>query len=194
MRKNRMLNLRSRVREVVITVAMLATAVVVIAGSASGQTQTAAENSVIALRLTVSGRVASVKLPNKGCGSVTVEDQPTIRLYAETVGDDVILAGWEAAGDSDCLPPATAVRQKLVTGGAVDIPFGNVKLRVELVGLSIVLAAPSGQGPCSTCCVACQGVVFCACDVETLCGRCCCPDACQCPPPAAAHIRAAGSV
>jgi hypothetical protein len=50
---------------------------------------------------------------------------------------------------------------------------------------SNIIAPGSAQrqqpnAPCSQCCVVCDGRQVCGCAVETACGRCCCPEACDC--------------
>lgn len=39
------------------------------------------------------------------------------------------------------------------------------------------------NGPCTTCCVFCEGKTYCACQVVTACASCCCPSACACDEP-----------
>jgi hypothetical protein len=39
---------------------------------------------------------------------------------------------------------------------------------------------PSPDGPCTQCCVRCDGIEACACAVKMGCGSCCCPEHCGC--------------
>jgi len=62
--------------------------------------------------------------------------------------------------------------------GAFDVEHG-----IQIDWLSTD-ARPIGEaglrGPCTTCCVTCDGHTFCACEVTMSCGHCCCPDSCTC--------------
>ena len=66
--------------------------------------------------------------------------------------------------------------------GHVDAGFMTLDIEwTELIPRTGADAGALAGGPCTQCCVFCEGEWHCACLVETVCGRCCCPDACVCP-------------
>ena len=66
--------------------------------------------------------------------------------------------------------------------GHVDAGFMTLDIEwTELIPRTGADAGALAGGPCTQCCVFCEGVWTCGCVVETPCGRCCCPDACVCP-------------
>ena len=67
---------------------------------------------------------------------------------------------------------------------SVAYPEADPLFEVALVGTSPVPAqtavAPTPDGPCTRCCVTCDGVTACACAVQMDCGTCCCEEHCAC--------------
>ena len=69
---------------------------------------------------------------------------------------------------------------RLERGEVSQIQAGEFALAIEWAEYT-----PSGSdtdiaAPCRECCIVCDGREVCGCAVETSCGRCCCPDYCQC--------------
>jgi hypothetical protein len=75
-------------------------------------------------------------------------------------------------------------RYSLVRNVPTDVSTERTTLTVEWLETTTVTpaagAAPAGTAPCTTCCIVCDGTTFCACEVTTNCGHCCCKETCGC--------------
>lgn len=145
-----------------------------------GSEQGAAPVAVVHLTVElVSGQKATIR--------VAVGDVVTIRqasgsmaelrpsLQGNTLQLSVVAYETHDNERTDSMYPLPDIH--LFLGTVVQIPDA-AGLRVTWSGLS---GAERVMGPCTRCCVVCQGDVFCGCVVETECGACCCPAACICP-------------
>jgi hypothetical protein len=152
---------------------------------------------VRALSVPVSGDrvVLQVDVVERGSATVTVLNGGTARVQAEG-SDPLGLVPVVREGGIDLLvfeilpDPATGneglrqiARLRLDRDRAESIEQAQPPIEVRWVdtlpqGLQ---EPPSPNGPCSTCCVLCDDVLFCGCVVITECGSCCCPAVCQCP-------------
>jgi len=62
--------------------------------------------------------------------------------------------------------------------GAFDVEHG---IQIDWLSTDVSPISQAGfRGPCATCCVTCDGLTMCACEVTMICGHCCCPDTCTC--------------
>jgi hypothetical protein len=108
--------------------------------------------------------------------SVTPAGKPKISLTPTLVESGVVqlTVAVEGQGTTD------SVRLEQGVSVKVEAP---VPLQVEFVRATTADAViKDPQGPCTECCVLCEGKLWCACLVQTACGDCCCPDTCPCSP------------
>ncbi len=150
---------------------------------------------VLKLRLTADGgELATISTPSGMMATVAREGGETVGLTPGMLSDAVVLtvSVKDATGQFDAVG-----RYALVRNVPLDISTERTRLVVEW--LDTVTYTPSGPGttstgeePCTACCVFCDGITFCACDVVTTCGRCCCTGRCPCPPDANGRLVARG--
>lgn len=100
--------------------------------------------------------------------------------------------GLSASGDPQSLRQLAPI--DLQPGAPAALQWHGRSLELTWVGVAPVsgekfghavsaFAPPAGgapEGPCSFCCITCNGVTACACNLQTPCGTCCCPEACDC--------------
>jgi len=106
------------------------------------------------------------------------------RLVPAADGGSLALDVFEIAVD-----PATGAETRQWLGRAVlqhrvwaDVPASPIPLALQwtdtLTGPSAMSLQPAG--PCTRCCVTCEGITICGCRIILDCGWCCCPDTCNC--------------
>jgi hypothetical protein len=137
---------------------------------------------VVELRLLVDGEMtATVRVRIGDHSTVKREGKPAIWLLPSIAGSLLVLKinqpGIEQ-GDGVELGNVS-----LEPGEPLHVTAGQYEF--EIVWTDLIQATSAGSdsqpGPCSSCCVVCDGGLVCGCVVETPCGRCCCPNACDCP-------------
>lgn len=77
---------------------------------------------------------------------------------------EVSLGSMEVREGVETVPPASPVPFAFVWTGTGPGPTSALK----------------PAGPCTRCCVTCQGFTVCGCHIVMDCGSCCCPDTCNC--------------
>ncbi len=137
---------------------------------------------VVRLRLIADGKeLARISTPGGAMATMSRENGEAIGLTPSVQDDGVTLT--VAVKD-----PATGEfkivgRYPLVRHVPVDVSTERTPLAVEWLETTIatpVAGGVSGAGPCTVCCVICDGITLCACEVTTSCGHCCCKEACGC--------------
>ena len=136
----------------------------------------------ITIRLVLAQTPATATIQNGALARMAIKDGPTLGFIPIIAGLAVKLAVVEIVTD-----PTTGnerVHQlsqtTLPMGEVVHLDATPVPIEVELLNTA---SGSSGQGdspngPCTTCCVTCDGYTVCACAVTMHCGQCCCPDCC----------------
>jgi hypothetical protein len=148
---------------------------------------TGRRDQVISLRIVAAGRTATVKVLNHGCVTIRTDTKQEIALAADVLADSagVGLRVWAPpTGETAACDKGTPLSsQRLAAGSRVSFTARGVALEAEWLSTkAVTLTVPAGNGPCTQCCVTCDGFTWCACEVVTTCGRCCCPNACGCEP------------
>lgn len=110
-------------------------------------------------------------------GGLTVGLTPTVR------GVTIELAVVRLADETGGGEPTEIMRFEMALGDAIEVDVDSMHLQVTW--FEIVPGAGGGEalgpaGPCTVCCVMCDGQTTCGCRVTTPCGNCCCPSACSC--------------
>jgi hypothetical protein len=128
------------------------------------------------------GAEARVGVLNGGLVRVTPKGLATIGLLPVLAGTEVVLTVVVVTPRSG----GEAVRQV----GTITLTAGQPRL-VAAAGVAFMVtltdvrppapASPNLTG-CIICCLTCNGVTVCGCEVVMDCGRCCCPDGCGCTP------------
>lgn len=150
----------------------------------------------VTLRVSVGGRSPIlVKVLNGGMATIRLEGGATLGLTPVIGVPHRVVpyeVGLSAAGEPWTLRQGAPVA--LEAGVPEPLDWRGVDLDVTWVSVSPVSDAQfrhalsavaerggsTPDGPCSSCCVTCAGVLSCACSVQTPCGSCCCPEACDC--------------
>lgn len=136
---------------------------------------------VVKLRLTANGTdLATISTPNGTPATMSREAGEFISLTPTVRADSVEL--MVAVKDPATGEMNVVGRYSLTRKVPLDVSTGQTRLAVEwLQTTTVTVAAPaSGTAPCTTCCVICDGTTFCACEVSTSCGHCCCREMCGC--------------
>lgn len=100
-------------------------------------------------------------------------------LHDSTIDLVIVRLADESGGGE----PEEVGKFEMRLSDVVEFDVASMHLEVEWMGLLPQPAAGGGvmpDGPCTTCCVECEGSLRCACRVTTECGSCCCPKACVC--------------
>lgn len=142
---------------------------------------------VVTLKLMVAGKTATARVRSSDCVTVTMENGRQLMLLPVLKNEAVSLAVWVRAPkmtDGGCNAANATARYSLAAGTPVNFVLGAVQVRAEFPrgAAPATKEQVAGGTPCSRCCVTCDGITWCACEVVTECGRCCCPDACGCDP------------
>ena len=108
---------------------------------------------------------------------LTVGLTPTVR------GPNIELAVVRLADESGGGDPTEIAGFELALGDVIEVDVESMHLQVTW--FEILPGAGGGEalgpaGPCTVCCVMCDGQTTCGCRVTTPCGNCCCPSACSC--------------
>jgi hypothetical protein len=132
----------------------------------------------------VTGERAPVRLSirEEARATVAVTDGPTLELASKINGEVLELAVIEVvAGEGTAGETRRALSVlRLSKGTATTLDVGSTALTLTWIDQR----DPTGAGPavserCTECCITCQDVTYCACLVQTTCGRCCCGDCCS---------------
>lgn len=133
----------------------------------------------IELRVGVGGnRPARMRVRSGQRATVTPFGEPTIDI-TPFLKDSVVEVVLGVSGSDR----ASWQRFEMAWGGdAVSAAVGGRVVNIQWTAvLDDGQMAEEPDGPCTQCCVICDGVLACACVVQTACGDCCCPTACRCP-------------
>ncbi len=167
-------------------------------GSAVSQDSPDAPETIVLRLAGPTGWLADLRVREGGTARVSIERVPEIGLQVRREPSGrIALDVLDLSVGTDEAAPArdTAV---LSVGEGVDLSaLVGRPLTVVWIGGSAAppdstcrpgsvssseagAAATTPQRPCTTCCVACDGITVCGCQVATACGSCCCPAACSC--------------
>jgi len=110
-------------------------------------------------------------------GGLTVGLTPL--LHESTIDLVVVRLADESGGGE----PEETAKFEMRLGDVVEFDVASMHLAIqwtELLQPATDNGGASPAGPCTTCCVECDGRLKCACHVMTECGSCCCPNSCAC--------------
>jgi hypothetical protein len=160
-------------------------------GSAQqASTSTSAAPLVVRLSVVASGVPATVSIRNGEMGRWTLRDGDQYGL-TPVVSDShsrLILFRITTEGTAGAERLQQVASLPLLPDKAAAYPAAEPLFIVTLLGTSAIPAGtdpnPGTDGPCSRCCVTCDGITGCGCAVQMDCGSCCCSDHCTCADPA----------
>ncbi len=139
---------------------------------------------VVRLALTADGQdIATLSTPSGTMATMAVEGGEEVGLTPDVEGNRVTLA---VSVKNPATGEFTVVgRYTLHRNQPADVSTPHTRLQVEwLETVDMTVSALTNvtpqNGPCSTCCIVCDGKTICACEVNTSCGYCCCPEHCSC--------------
>lgn len=67
----------------------------------------------------------------------------------------------------------------LEPGGAGQFSYADAVLKIRWTGSGEPRDAAAPDQECKDCCITCEGIRYCACEVMTVCADCCCPQCCN---------------
>lgn len=141
-----------------------------------------ASRQVVTLRVTSDGReLARLSVPERGRARVSREGGETLGLTPEIQGDrlKLVVSLQTAYGPNGAVftpwEPFTLVADVPTT-----IDTGQTRFEIEWVAAATKPAPETVTDGCRECCITCFEFTYCACEVITPCGRCCCPETCGC--------------
>jgi hypothetical protein len=152
---------------------------------ASRQVSAPVPTATVMLRLTFpTGTWAKLGVPSGTRATVAVPDGPRFGLTA-TVTDDgrVDLVASDITTDPQTGSEVVQQLEHRVMelGDPIRIVYRTTTMTVTWLETRRVTGRAKDPGdPCKTCCVWCQGLLFCGCNVSTPCGDCCCSEYCAC--------------
>ena len=164
--------------------AMIALAALPTGGVGKTSTEGVGGPRTIELRISVDHRAsATLGVPAGEAASVTPAGKETITLVPIDYESRIELVVSTPGVGDDGLDSRTEVgRYRLDLGQTTLVYAAGTTVEVTWVSATeAVMPSKSPAGPCSQCCIPCEGGVFCGCFVLTVCGSCCCPAACKCP-------------
>jgi hypothetical protein len=121
----------------------------------------------------VEGAVLTISTPSAG----------KIGLVPRVAGDVLEVRVLEIQKD-----PAAGTEKQVELGVATVSMAEETRIVASPVPMSFtwlgtLAPPPEGReplGPCTRCCVTCEGFTVCGCHIVLNCGSCCCPDTCSC--------------
>jgi hypothetical protein len=149
----------------------------------------------VTLRVTVdAAHPVVVRVLDGGLAHLSIDGLPTLGLTPVMAPAPRVVpfeVGLSASGDPESLRQLAAI--DLQPGVPAALPWHGRNLELTWVSVAPVpvekfrhavsaFGLPAGgapEGPCSFCCVTCNGVTACARNLRTSCGTCCCPEACD---------------
>lgn len=155
-------------------------------GHPSGRSQlTAAERPpVVGLQVTVDGKSPSrLRIPAGQRATIGIPGKGTVGLTPLLRGPVIELVVDETAEGAESDATRELARPELRLDEVVAVETSLMRLDIkctELIQRAEKDAAGEPEGPCMVCCVYCESQWQCACEVQTVCGHCCCPAACAC--------------
>jgi hypothetical protein len=137
---------------------------------------------VVTLRVTNDGReLARLSVPERGRARVSREGGETLGLTPEIQGDrlKLVVSLQTAYGPNG--PVFTPWKTySLAPDVPTTIDTGQTRFEIEWVAAATKPAPETLTDGCRECCITCFEFTYCACEVITPCGRCCCPETCGC--------------
>ncbi len=135
---------------------------------------------IVKLRLLVDGKeLATISTPHGTTATMSREGGEVIGLTPSMQVDGLSLT--VTVNDAVTGDLKLVGRYSLSRNAPIDVSTERTPLIVEwLETTTLATAGTASAAPCRTCCVICDGITFCACEVTTSCGHCCCKDACGC--------------
>jgi hypothetical protein len=147
--------------------------------------QSTASKPVVMVGVDVSNnRVATLGIPSGDRATVSTINSPAVAIYP-TVADRERLQIVVAELGTDQATGLETIRELkrgvLALGESLMWDYASKSWTVTWLELRTPPSAGRDSGePCVTCCVYCQDVMVCGCNVLTACGRCCCSEVCSC--------------
>jgi hypothetical protein len=139
---------------------------------------------IVQLRVVRGNAEAEVRVQNGGLARLAVSGGATLGLTPVIVetGIAVVVAAITRDATTGNERIRHLQRVSLLYQAATRIEAEGEALDVTWTGTLPPPVGPPAQafGPCVICCVTCDGITWCGCEVITSCGRCCCPLACGC--------------
>ena len=137
---------------------------------------------VLTLQLTIdSTKVARVSVPDAGAARISSDAGDTVVLTPRLRREEVELTvGIQSRAVDSVGAPLPSGAYVLAVARPTRVVTRSMAFDVEWVETRSVSNSTVANGPCSECCITCDGLTYCACEVTTPCGRCCCPDTCGC--------------
>lgn len=137
---------------------------------------------VVTLRVTNEGReLARLSVPEGGRARMSREGGETLGLTPEIQEDrlKLVVSLQTASGPNG--PVFTPWETyTLVPDVPTTVDTGQTRFEIEWVAAATKPAPETVTDGCRECCITCFEFTYCACEVITPCGRCCCPETCGC--------------
>ncbi len=136
---------------------------------------------VVRLRLIVDGKeLARISTPDRVMATMRREGGEAIGLMPSVEIDGIglsVLVQDETTGQF-----VEVGRYSLARNVPIDVSTSRTALSVEWLETTANTAPGGGasNAPCTVCCITCENITLCACEVTTSCGHCCCKDTCVC--------------
>jgi hypothetical protein len=148
---------------------------------------------VIGLRLLVNNtNPARLWIPDGGRATITPAGKPAIAFTPH------LSEGWLELVISEITEGAAQGAETKTEVGRLrlrrhaPVTFDGASVPMEIEWTELLPGRDDAEpplGPCQTCCVLCEGYLFCACRVYVSCGSCCCSEVCLCEMGAASGTR-----
>jgi hypothetical protein len=147
--------------------------------------QDAARKPVVMLGVEVSNvRIATLGVPSGDRATIAPVNGPVFGLYATVVderGVQLVIAELGTDPQTGAETTREMKRAVVALGASLSVDWDSKTLTVTWLELRTPSASIPDRGePCTTCCVLCQDILVCGCNVSTPCGRCCCSEVCTC--------------
>jgi hypothetical protein len=116
--------------------------------------------------------------------TIAREDGVTVGLVPSVDGDGLALDAFQIATD-----PVTGAESRRWLGRVALRPHVWADVSVSPIPIALqwtdslprpAASSPQTSGPCTRCCVTCEGLTLCGCRIILDCGWCCCSDTCNC--------------
>jgi hypothetical protein len=142
----------------------------------------AAQAKIIVLDIAVDGRSPfHLAVPDGSAAKMAVAGGPRLELIPRTSSDALDLEVVDVAikpvtGEET---RSTVDRLRLDRGVAATFQVGATSIAVLWADVKTGSKRQAVTDECTQCCITCQQVTVCACAVECICGKCCCPQCCD---------------
>ena len=145
----------------------------------------ATDRSIVAFDLRINtGMPGSARIGLGDTLTITREDGLRVGLVPSADGDGLALDAFQIATD-----PVTGAESRRWLGRVAlrqhvwaDVPGSPIPIALQWTDSlpRPTAASPQTSGPCTRCCVTCEGLPLCGCRIILDCGWCCCSDTCNC--------------